>query len=50
MSGQASLTTSSTFTRDLHDPAARELWAPTLVLNQLVPGPGNTFTAVASPK
>jgi hypothetical protein len=50
MSGKASLTASSTFKGTYTIPPLASCGLLTTVLNQLVPGPGNTFTAVASPK
>ncbi len=50
MSGKASLTASSTFKGTYTIPPLANCGLLTPVLNQLVPGPGNTFTAVASPK
>jgi hypothetical protein len=50
MAGKASLTAASTFRGSYTIPPLKDCGATTLALNQLVPGPGNTFTAVASPK
>jgi hypothetical protein len=50
MSGTASLTAASTFKGTYTIPPLAGCGLLTTVLNQLVPGPGNTFTAVASPK
>jgi hypothetical protein len=50
MSGTASLTAASTFRGTYTIPPLKDCGATTVALNQLVPGPGNTFTAVASPK
>lgn len=50
MSGTASLTAPSTFHGTYTIPPLEHCGASTLVLNQLVPGPGNTFTATATPK
>jgi hypothetical protein len=50
MAGKASLTASSTFKGTYTIPPLAGCGLLTPVLNQLVPGPGNTFTAVASPK
>jgi hypothetical protein len=50
MAGKASMTASSTFKGTYTIPPLADCGAATLVLNQLVPGPGNTFTAVASPR
>jgi hypothetical protein len=50
MSGRANLTGSSTFKGTYTIPPLAGCGLLTPVLNQLVPGPGNTFTAVASPR
>lgn len=50
MSGTASLTAASTFKGTYTIPPLANCGLLTTVLNQLVPGPGNTFSAVASPK
>lgn len=50
MSGSASLDASSTFRGSYTIPPFERCGALTVALNQLVPGPGNTFVAVASPK
>ena len=50
ISGTASLTAPSTFRGSYTIPPLEHCGASTLVLNQLVPGPGNTFTATATPK
>ncbi|MGZ4736045.1 MAG: hypothetical protein ACXV8R_10595 [Acidimicrobiia bacterium] len=50
MSGVASLTAASTFSGTYTIPPLQNCGLATVALNQVVPGPGNTFTAVASPK
>jgi hypothetical protein len=50
MSGKASLTAASTFKGTYTIPPLASCGLLTPVLNQLVPGPGNTFTAVAAPR
>jgi hypothetical protein len=50
MSGTASLTAASTFRGSYTIPPLKTCGATTAILNQVVPGPGNTFTAVATPK
>jgi hypothetical protein len=50
MSGTANLTTASTFKGTYTIPPLAGCGLLTAVLNQLVPGPGYTFTAVAAPK
>lgn len=50
MSGLASLTTSSTFRGTYTISPLQECGLTTTALNLVVPGPGNTFKAVASPK
>lgn len=50
MSGTASLTAASTFRGNYTIPPLKNCGATTAALNQVVPGPGNSFTAVASPK
>jgi hypothetical protein len=48
MSGKANLAGTSTFTGSFTIPKFKTCGALTTVLNQLIPGPGNTFTATAS--
>lgn len=50
MSGLASLTSSSTFSGTYTIPPLKSCGLATAALNLVVPGPGNTFTATASPK
>lgn len=50
MSGKASFTGPSTFTGTYTIPQFKNCSLSTTVLNQLIPGPGNTFKAVAKPK
>lgn len=50
MSGAASLTGSSTFRGTYTIPPLQQCGLSTAALNLVVPGPGNTFTAVASPR
>ncbi|MGO9876520.1 MAG: hypothetical protein ACLPVY_22315 [Acidimicrobiia bacterium] len=49
MSGKASLGSSSTFTGSFTIPDFQNCQAMTTVINQEIPGPGNTFSATASP-
>jgi hypothetical protein len=49
MSGKASFTGPSTFTGTYTIPQFKTCSLLTPVLNQLIPGPGNTFKAVATP-
>ncbi len=49
MTGTASFTTPSTFKGTYTIPKFKNCAALTPVLNQLIPGPGNSFVAVASP-
>ncbi len=49
MSGTASLTKKSTFKGTFTIPNLKNCGALTVALNQLIPGPGNTFTATAYP-
>ena len=48
MSGIANLAGTSTVHRIVHDPEVQDVRRAHAVLNQLIPGPGNTFTATAS--
>jgi hypothetical protein len=50
MSGAASLTAPSTFTGTYTIPKLAHCGLATTALNLVVPGPGNTFTAVATPQ
>jgi hypothetical protein len=50
MTGPASLTEPSRFRGTYTIPPLENCGASTTVLNQMFPGPGNTFTAVASPR
>ena len=50
MSGAASLTAASTFTGTYTIPKLEHCGLATAALNLVVPGPGNTFTAVAAPR
>jgi hypothetical protein len=50
MSGLASLTSSATFTGTYTIPKLAHCGLATTALNLVVPGPGNTFTAVVAPK
>ncbi|HEY1737318.1 MAG TPA: hypothetical protein VGI86_01330 [Acidimicrobiia bacterium] len=50
MSGKASFTGPSTFTGSYTIPQFANCSLATPVLNQLIPGPGNSFKAVATPK
>jgi hypothetical protein len=50
MAGRADLTAASTFKGSYTIPPLAHCGLLTAVLNQLVPGPGNTFTAVAAPR
>ena len=50
MSGAASLTAASTFTGNYTIPNLAHCGLATTALNLVVPGPGNTFTAVATPQ
>jgi len=50
MSGVASLTSSSTFSGTYTIPKLVNCGLATIALNLVVPGPGNTFTAVVAPK
>ena len=49
MSGTASLSGSSKFSGTFTIPQLKSCGLATPALNQLIPGPGNTFSAVASP-
>jgi hypothetical protein len=49
MTGVASLTKKSTFTGSFTIPNFKTCGALTIALNQLIPGPGNTFSATAYP-
>ena len=50
MSGAASLTAASTFSGTYTIPKLAHCGLATTALNLVVPGPGNTFTAVATPQ
>ena len=50
MTGLASLTAASTFTGTYTIPKLAHCGLATTALNLVVPGPGNTFTAVAAPR
>jgi len=50
MSGAASLTAASTFSGTYTIPKLEHCGLATTALNLVVPGPGNTFTAVATPR
>jgi hypothetical protein len=49
MSGVASLTAASKFSGTFTIPPFKTCGVATTALNQLIPGPGNTFSAVATP-
>ncbi len=49
MSGKASLASASTFTGSFTIPNFQNCQAMTTVINEEIPGPGNTFSATATP-